>query len=184
MRSLITDGSKEFPSIDMNTIKAAYEALFEINNAECPTNVKQPLKNLLLQEIPELEFDKRGPKPEVLCSKTSKDKLIAQKYEEADTAYEMEILFKASTIVRREIEDMEDWQFTGSFTDFETPQRLFQLMKWITCGPSANLNVTREIEVEKPNRILAQHIISSYKTKRQVTYEPKTEDLLRTKRHR
>ena len=67
----------------------------------------------------------------------------------------------------------KDWQFTGTFDDFETPMKLQQLMKWVIAGPRTQLVVKREEEVEKCSRNLAQHVVSLFRTKRQLTYEPK-----------
>ena len=102
--------------------------------------------------------------------------MLANLYDTSGVDEEMEMISKASQIIRREIGIMKDWDYKGSFDDFETPKKLLQLVKWITYGPHNNLEVKREEEAEKASRNLAQHIISSYRSKRQVNYEPRTVD--------
>ena len=51
--------------------------------------------------------------------------------------------------------------------------KLQQLMKWVIAGPRTQLMVKREEEIEKCSQNLAQHVVSSLRTKRQLTYEPK-----------
>ena len=70
---------------------------------------------------------------------------------------------------------MKDWQFTGTFSDFETPRKLNQLMTWIISGAYNNLNEKRDTALEKSSRNLTQHIISSYRTRRQLIYQSKAD---------
>ena len=83
---------------------------------------------------------KRGPKPEIVFTKATKERMLAQCYEKFDIEDEMDFLFKTSVIIRKEIDSMKDWQFTGTFSDFETPRNLNQLMTWIISGAYNNLN--------------------------------------------
>lgn len=82
------------------------------------TSYKKHIKNILLEKVPGIDFAKRGPKPEIIFSTVTKEKLMAQMYEN--------VVFKASQIFRREIEEMGDWHYTGSFVDFNTPMKLQQ----------------------------------------------------------
>ena len=83
------------------------------------------------------------------------------------------MLCKTTSINRKAIENIKVWQFTGTFDDFETPMKLQQLMKWVIAEPCTQLVIKREDEVEKCSRNLAQHVVSLFRTKRQLTYEPK-----------
>jgi len=69
----------------------------------------------------------------------------------------------------------DDWHVTGSFVDFNTPMKLQQFLKWVISGPRTNVNLTRQSEIEKFSRNLAQHIVSSFRSKRQVTYKAKAD---------
>ncbi|XP_033114877.1 uncharacterized protein LOC117115271 [Anneissia japonica] len=127
VRAAIKD-NEGYPGIDMNSINSAYLALLNEYNIETRyTNYKQYLKSLLVMEIPELQFVKHGPKPDIVFSKADKDRLLANVYVNTNPDEEMKVLSKASQIIRKEIENV------------------------------------------------AQHIISSYRSKRQVMYEAKIE---------
>ena len=99
----------------------------------------------------------------------------AQCYEKFDIEDKMDFLFKTSVIIRKEIDNMKDWQFTGTFSNFETPRKLNQLMTWIISGAYNNLNEKRDTALEKSSRNLAQHIISSYRTRRQLICQSKAD---------
>ena len=166
--------SDTFPGIDMNVINDAYIKLLKEHEVPVLTsNYKQHLKSRLLEKIPGIDFVKRGPKPEVVVSKKIKDKIVSREYEVSDVDEEMEILSKAAKIIRQEIDSIKDWKYLGSFEDFETPKKLSQLVRWITYGLHTSLHIKREEEAEKMSRNLTQHIVSSYRSNRQVNYESK-----------
>lgn len=124
--------SDTFPSVDMNVINDTYIKLLEEHDVSVQSsNYKQHLKSLLLEKIPGIDVAKCGPKPEVVVSKKVKDKIISHEYEVSDVDEEMEILSRASKIIRREIDSIKDWQYVGSFDDFETSKKLLQLVRWI-----------------------------------------------------
>ena len=72
---------------------------------------------------------------------------------------------------------MKDWQFTGTFSDFETPKKLNQLMTWAISGGYNNLNEKRDTALETSSRNLAQHIFSSYRTGRQLIYQSNADSI-------
>ena len=139
------------------------------------TNFKPHLKGILLESIPGIEFAKRGPKSEMVFSTIIKEALMTKFYQDSEPGEDMKSLYKASQIIRKEISGLEEWSFTGSFDDFTTPMKLQQLMKWIISGPHTVLNINRELQIEKSSRNLAQHIVSSFRSRRQVAYETKTD---------
>ena len=118
---------------------------------------------------------KCGPEPAIVFTKATKERMPAQCYEKFDIEDKMDFLFKTSVIIRKEIDNMKDWQFTGTFSNFETPRKLNQLMTWIISGAYNNLNEKRDTALEKSSRNLAQHIISSYRTRRQLIYQSKAD---------
>lgn len=112
--------SDTFPGIVMNVINDTYIKLLEEHDVPVlSSNYKQHLKSLLLEKIPGIDFVKRGPKPEIVFSKKIKDKIISHEHEVSDVDEEMEILSRASKIIRREVDNINDWQYVGSFDDFE-----------------------------------------------------------------
>lgn len=174
---ITNDSESEFPSTDMNTIQDTYTSLLKESGVALnpDTNYKPHIKNILIVEIPGIDFAKRGPKAEIVFSKLVKEKIMTKCYEAMEVVDDMEVLFKASQIIRREVSEMKDWNFIGKFSDFTTPIKLQQLMKWVISGPHTSLNITRELQTEASSRNLAQHIISAFRSRRQVTYETKTD---------
>jgi len=66
---MITDDSEsEFPSIDMNSVEDTYTLLLEEQGVTThpKTSYKKHIKNILLENIPGIDFAKRGPKPEIV----------------------------------------------------------------------------------------------------------------------
>ena len=92
--------------------------------------------------------------------------MLAQCYKKFDIEDETDFLFETSVIIRKETDSMKYWQFTGTFSAFETARKLNQLMTWIISGAYNNLNEKRDTALEKSSRNVAQHIISSYRTRR------------------
>ena len=125
----------------MNSVHEKYLSLLQEKgvNFDSKTNYKPHMKNVLLENIPETEFLKCGPKPEIVFTKATKERMLAQCYEKFDIEDEMDVLFKTSVIIRKEIDSMKDWHFTGPFSDFETPRKLNQLTTWIISGAYNNL---------------------------------------------
>ena len=74
---------------------------------------------------------------------------------------------------------MKNWQFTRTFSDFETLRKLNQLMGWIISGAYNNPDEKRDIASEKSSRNLAQHIISS---SRQLIYQSKADSKFQTQK--
>ena len=69
---------------------------------------------------------------------------------------------KVARSITYEILYREQWDFTGTFNDFENPPMLHTLLKWILLGTS----------VERSISVACQYIIQSTKTSRQVNYKP------------
>ncbi|KAK7077725.1 hypothetical protein SK128_020388 [Halocaridina rubra] len=150
----------------MNYVKDTHISFFLKNKSVTThpiTSYKKHIKNILLENVPGINFAKRGPKPEIVFSTVTKEKLKTQMHEDFRVLDEMEAVLKASQIIRREITETVEWQFTGSFVDFNTPMKLQQFLKWVISGPHMHLSVTRETEIEKSSRNLAQQIISSFR---------------------
>ena len=158
--------------VDMNYVHDSYISLRNEHGVyTIPVrNYKPDVKNILLENIPDINFVKRGgPKPEIALLQRTTDKALKEYCDETEVNKGMNILCEAAAIIRKEIENTKVWQFTGTFDDFETPMKLPQLMKWVIAGPRSHLMVKREAEVEKCSRNLAQHVVSSFRTKRQLT---------------
>ena len=65
------------------------------------------------------------------------------------------------------------WEFTGTFDDFQLPQHLSLLIKWIFIGPNKEMSGDRrERNVEKDISLITQLFMQTIKSNRQVNYQP------------
>ena len=71
------------------------------------SNYKPHIKNVLLKCYQTEILQKRGPKHEIVFSKLIKEKCMSQMYEEVNVTDGMEILYKASKIICKDIENMK-----------------------------------------------------------------------------
>lgn len=55
---------------------------------------------------------------------TTKDNVIKEYFGETEVNKEMNILYMAAMVIRKEIDNTKDWQFTGTFNDVQTPNKL------------------------------------------------------------
>lgn len=99
----------------------------------------------LLLEEQEIDFAKRGPKPEIIFTTVTIEKVMTQISYENVGADEIETVFKASQIFHMEIEDMGVWHYSRSFVDFKTPMKPQQFFKWVISAPQTDLNVDDEL---------------------------------------
>ena len=84
------------------------------------------------------------------------------------TADNYNALFEAAHVVRDEASQYRDWNFSVRYDDFQFPQSLSCLIKWIIAGPKDGC----EQIIERAIRNTTQIIMSSMKTPRQVNYHP------------
>ena len=67
-----------------------------------------------------------------------------------NTADDLNDIFKTSQIVRKELLNVENWCFEGSFDNFDIPKHLSLLLRWILIGPNKQLtNESRNDQVNK-----------------------------------
>ena len=65
------------------------------------------------------------------------------------------------------------WEFTGTFDDFQLPQHLSLLIKWIFIGPNKEMSGDRrERNVEKDISLITQLFMLTIKSNRQANYQP------------
>ena len=134
----------------MNIINTTYINLLQDNNhADINPNYKRYLKQLILENIPYVEFIKlrRKNESEKLCSTKEKNVI--------DTALEnakdnMSNIFETARSIRKNIIKARAWKFDGSFENYSAPEMLQTLIKWIIAGPR------NELETEKRKRYIDQ----------------------------
>ena len=85
---------------------------------------------------------------------------------------------KGASIIRKEIAASESWTFQGSFDDYAVQQRLYTFIKWIIEGLHSTVQTDRKQTVlHKSASNISQHIVSAFKSDRQVHYvSPKVDD--------
>ena len=65
------------------------------------------------------------------------------------------------------------WELTGTFGNFQLPQHLSLLIKWIRIGPNKGMSGDRrEKNVEKDILQITQLFMQTVKSNRQVNYQP------------
>ena len=84
-------------------------------------------------------------------------------------------VFKAATIIRKELLASGEWKFEGSFENYEHPRILTSFLKWIIAGPNTNIEAMSKNDTIAQSSInIAQIIHSTCKTTRQINYVSKT----------
>ena len=163
--------------LDMNMINDAYrDILLEngLKNYDIKSNYKRYLKELLLKNVANIKFvkNKNPSKPEIVCSEIAQGQAIDIAVNQNRREVLSDIL-NVSKVIRNELQSHQKWKFTGTYSDFIEPNLLSTLIKWILIGPNENLyNENRIKRVENATSVVTQLIVQSFKTKRQVHYEP------------
>ena len=69
----VSDNAEDLPSIAMNTGVHAHKSLLgEINVASDVCMIQTVVKEMLIQILPEIEFAKHRPKPEIIFFKSTR----------------------------------------------------------------------------------------------------------------
>ena len=72
---------------------------------------------------------------------------------------------------------VKHWAFQGSFGDYAVPQKLYTFIKWVIEGPHAAVQTDRkQAVIHKSASNISQHIVTAYKSDRQVKYISPIED--------
>jgi len=159
--------------LNMNNINTTYINLLQDNNhpSEIKNNNKRYLKRIILENIPDVEVIKPRRKnvPERLCSTKEKDAIVGDALE--NVSDNLQHIFQAAKLVRKDIFEAEPWNFTGSFDNYKPPEMLQTLIKWIIVGPNTGVEtVQRTASIDQTVENIAQIVCQSVKTDRQVRY--------------
>ncbi|EDO31466.1 predicted protein [Nematostella vectensis] len=127
--------------IPISQLQAAYKEILHANNVPDSNVHRKSLKQLLKDEIPDVDFHrpKRVNEPERVSVKIGRDQAIqiAEEQNEIDDD-EMKTLFDAAALIRKSIKKCKKWKFTGSFediTDENVPRELVSFFRWVIQGP-------------------------------------------------
>ena len=162
--------------VDMNTLNTTYNNLLG-NPTEHQVNHKIYLKQLLTEKVKNIVFSRPKARrdSEVICSNSFKENALDCFRNLPD---EFIALFEAASIVRRDILKKPKWSFTGSFNDFEIPETLTTLLRWIIIGPKLKVDLSpkKKESVDVAVRNIGEIIVQSVKSKRQVNYNSNNGD--------
>eukprot|EP00795_Rhopilema_esculentum_P016884 gene16884-8361_t len=103
-------------------------------------NYKKPIQKLIKDSIPNAEIRGAYRKDEcnIVVSKETGDSVLATHLDDDDNEGDMKVLLEAALILRRDIKNFPEWQFTGTFDDFEIPEKLKAFCRWTVTGHKPN----------------------------------------------
>ena len=85
-------------------------------------------------------------------------------------------ILHVAKIIKKELTEHTHWKFKRTFQTFTLPLLLNKLEQWILIDSRQNTqNISCRDSAENVTSIVTQMIYQSFKTRRQVKYEPKVE---------
>jgi hypothetical protein len=103
-----------------------------------------------------------------------KDSIVDIALENANN--DLDHLLKAARGIRQEVVKCQSWIFDGSFEDYQPPDMLHTLIKWIIAEPKNRIETdVRKTEVDKTVNNITQLISQSMKSQCQMNYKASTE---------
>ena len=161
-------------TINMNEVNSTYRQFLVKNSypeEELSTDYKKYLKALIKQKVSSASFTKSNHvwEPEIICSMSTIVESLDKR--EENMADVIKMMFKVAKTIRKDVLDQQKWSFTGSVKNYEDPQLLSLIVKWITCGSNAEVRSDkRSSETNQAISIASQFIVSSTITQRQIMY--------------
>ena len=131
----------------MNNVNTTYINLLKENgHKDIKANYKRYLKQLIIESIKTVRFIKpvRKNESEMICCESIIDEAVENTLK--NNSDDMATVFKAAKIIRKEIIESSEWKFEGSFQNYEQPQILTSLLKWVIAGPKNNIEATSKKE--------------------------------------
>ena len=171
----LNDPSKNV--LDMNTVNTVYKELLQEKGTEendIKDNYKIYLNKLIQSNIFNAKFikNKNPSKPEHICSTDTNVEAFDRAMKKPENINDILHVVK---IIRKELTEHTRWKFKGTFQTFTLPPLVNKLVQWILIGPRENIQkMSRRDSAENVTPIVTQMIYQSFKTRRQVNYEPKT----------
>ena len=164
--------------VPISQLQVAYKEILNANNVANETMNRKALKELLQNEIADIEFHrpKRVNESDRVRAKRGRDRAI-QKNEDQDDMKddEMKTLFHAAVLIRKSIRKCKKWVFTGSFdkiTDENVPMELFSFFRWVIQGPFDLLSSEKtSSEVHKRAMSLTQSTVAMCLSDRQMKHK-------------
>ena len=140
------------------------------------SDYKEKLKSIITENIPDITFntpsDRRKPM-QTLSTKT-KESILSDAAESSTggQSAKIRILLEAAKIIRNDIAENSNWNFTGTFQDYEPLPLSFFFCRHIIGGTRSIRSERKGEEITKDASLIAQTIVQSMKTDRQISYIP------------
>ena len=81
-------------------------------------------------------------------------------------------IYKTAKLIRNELLNHRSWKFDGDFSDFDIPDSLSVLLRWLIVGPQLEIDSTaKEQSVNTIVNNISQIIIKATKSNRQVRHK-------------
>ena len=166
----LTDGN----IITMASLQSTYMNIASENGCESPDISRKKLKDLIMEEIPNVEFCKprKANESERVVLKSTRDFATAEaEVRDESLSDELKSLFDAAKILRKAVIDSEKWGFTGDLTNANerhVPNKLVHIFSWFIRRASDIKDEKKKILDEKRTQSLAQNAIYACLTPRQV----------------
>ena len=124
--------------VPISQLQDAYKEILNANNIANETMNRRALKQLLQNEIADIEFHraKRVNELERVSIKKGRDRATQQTEDQDDTKnYEMKMLYDAAALIRKSIRKCKKWVFNGSFDNITDGRGTLQLFSVGNAGP-------------------------------------------------
>lgn len=162
----------------MKELADLYEKLIRDAGLPLPVaTVRRYIKSLFEADedlMSKIDFYHFEPcKPTVVANKLFVAKLVCENHFRKDSVDDSDTM-KIVNGIRKEISSVKEWEFNGSFGNYDTPPNLLRMVKLILSG-SYMLSDKKQAEVDVVSENIAQYICSNFKSKRQLSYQSSKE---------
>lgn len=175
--------------IRMSDLDRIYQEYLRENGVDVgKQSQKKHLKKLVTDNIDDVEFvqsHRRNESAQVVSKKllgaTVSDLMDSQKI--GDEQEDVNCLSKAAAIIRQELLETDEWKFSGTLTDFQSPTKLMSFLKWVLVGAKSRVITDEQDDsVSKSAKLISQHIMTNLKTDRQARYKARADTHVSSKR--
>ena len=136
---------------------------------------RQELRDKITQNIEIAEFTRPSDRsqPTLIHSKSAQEAALNDAANKNGIG-EVYIIFQCAQLVCRAIEQANKWTFRGSLTASNVPSELDILLRWIVQEHTVPQTEARADMIHRNCNNLAQQVMQTYKSKKQVAYKPKS----------
>ena len=86
--------------------------------------------------------------------------------------HNLSTVFQTAQLVRKSLLNSVVWKYTGSFSNYEMPELLKHLLRWIIAVPTTSIETEkRGCNIDQTVNNITQIVSQAVKTKRQIVYK-------------